>query len=726
MKLLYSLSFSIIFLCALNLNAQTITIEEARSMNLGESVTISGIITNGDELGAIRYIQDPTAGIGIYDGTFNFVQDVNVGDSVVVTGVLKDFRGLLELDPVTDYSIISSDNDLPDPQLVEPNDINEALEGSLVRIEGVSFDDGGTTISSSTVYSFQASGQEFRIFVRSNHPLIGSVLPIFNVTLIGIVSEFEGSYQLLLRGEEDIIAESNFFIDLLPVQTEITTSSFKLSWTTNQMGNSVIEYGTDETLGMMMESSSPTTSHEMVLDNLDPASFYYVKVSSSNGSETSEAPIAIYSTASTSSGDIKVYFNHSVDPSFSNGANPDGTSGSELNEAFMALIENAQSTIDIAAYNNNRTEITRALNDAHNRGVRVRYIHDNETLNAALQSGIDFATLNDNSSVDDGLMHHKFMVVDVDNADNCVVWTGSTNFTDENIGRDFNNAVAIQDQAVAKAYHIEFEEMWGSDGDQPGFFATRFATMKEDNTPHQFSVDGKIMEVYFSPSDNSSTAIEKSVRTADNQLMLALLTFTYNSLGTAVVDEHFEGTEVRVLLENGTDQGSEYDYIQSRGIDIFIEDSGKQLHHKYGIVDPNSSDPQVITGSHNWTNSAESRNDENVVIIHDADIANIFQQEFEKRWAEIVTSLPYTLNFEGIKIDLGPIPTSDILLVEISAQMEYSLTLECYDAMGKKMYSSINTNQAVESIPVQGWSAGTYYLIINDGKRSTYRKFVKQ
>ena len=62
-----------------------------------------------------------------------------------------------------------------------------------------------------------------------------------------------------------------------------------------------------------------------------------------------------------------------------------------------------------------------------------------------------------------------------------------------------------------------------------------------------------------------------------------------------------------------------------------------QIHHKYAIVDANfaNSDPIVITGSHNWSNNAENNSDENTLIIHDPIIANIYLQEFEKRWCEL-------------------------------------------------------------------------------------------
>ena len=72
-----------------------IPIIDARSMAIGETVTVKGIITNGDELGTIRYMQDETAGIAVF--SFDFGDVVLEGDSVVVTGQLDSFSNLLQI-----------------------------------------------------------------------------------------------------------------------------------------------------------------------------------------------------------------------------------------------------------------------------------------------------------------------------------------------------------------------------------------------------------------------------------------------------------------------------------------------------------------------------------------------------------------------------------------------------------------------------------------------------
>ena len=60
-------------------------IATARSQGVGATVTVTGIVTNGDELGPIRYIEDATAGLAIYDPTV--MTGVLRGEEITVTGV---------------------------------------------------------------------------------------------------------------------------------------------------------------------------------------------------------------------------------------------------------------------------------------------------------------------------------------------------------------------------------------------------------------------------------------------------------------------------------------------------------------------------------------------------------------------------------------------------------------------------------------------------------------
>ena len=197
-------------------NAQDIA--TARSQGIGASVTVTAIVTNGDELGPIRYIEDATAGLAIYDlSGNNYLANVVRGDSITVTGTLVDYNGLMEMNPTSNAIIHSVGNVLPTAQIVTPLQIGESTESELVQIDNAIFVNGGSNFAVST-YDFTSNGQQGRIYIRTGHPLVGQLIPVGPVTLIGICSQYTFSvpandgYQILPRDSADIIFAGNLII----------------------------------------------------------------------------------------------------------------------------------------------------------------------------------------------------------------------------------------------------------------------------------------------------------------------------------------------------------------------------------------------------------------------------------------------------------------------------------------------------------------------------------
>ncbi|MEZ4951500.1 MAG: DUF5689 domain-containing protein [Saprospiraceae bacterium] len=254
-----------------------IDIINARSMSIGSTVTIQGIVTNGDELGPIRYIQDATGAIPAYSPG-NFSNEVNLGDIVKVTGVLKDFNTLLEIDPVSSYEVVSTGNPLPAPMVVTPNQIVENIEGVLVKINNATIDGAGGNFSATT-YTITSNGQSINIYMRANHPLVGQEIPLASVNITGIVSQFNGVYQILPRGPQDIEIADNFFFSSPPVQSNIEKNGFTVSWETNEMSSSILNFGTDpNNLDQQSIDPTMTTQHEITLNSLTPVLFIIWKL----------------------------------------------------------------------------------------------------------------------------------------------------------------------------------------------------------------------------------------------------------------------------------------------------------------------------------------------------------------------------------------------------------------------------------------------------------------
>ena len=181
-------------------------INDARSnFAVGATVTIKGVAADGGELGPIRYIQDGTGGIPVYGGSQ--IGSVNRGDSVTVTGDLKDFSGLLEVDPITNIVNHGQGTQIA-PLNINISDIGEAYEGQLVQIDDVTFLDDGSTFANATNYDFTDGTDNSQIRINSGTNMSGNTIPSGAQTVFGLVSEYNGDYQLLPRDMNDIIAYS--------------------------------------------------------------------------------------------------------------------------------------------------------------------------------------------------------------------------------------------------------------------------------------------------------------------------------------------------------------------------------------------------------------------------------------------------------------------------------------------------------------------------------------
>lgn len=329
---------------------------------------------------------------------------------------------------------------------------------------------------------------------------------------------------------------------------------------------------------------------------------------------------------------IRAYFNQSVDNSVS--TITDAQTSAALDDTIKKFIDQSLSTLDIAVWDNGSTVITGAINDAYSRGVQVRYITSSNALNSSL-SGLNsnIPVLERSSGLSSNVMHNKFIIVDEQQ-----ILTGSMNFGNGSIFDDYNNIVILEDPGLATTYTLEFEEMWGGSGSQPNLTNSKFGPDKTNNTLHSFNIGGSIVESYFSPTDNTTSEIVNAINSADFELDIAMFTFINNDIGDAVIAAKNRGVYVRCIIENVNYLGSEYNGLVSAGIAVLSHASVQyDFHHKYCIIDAQhpGSDPQVVTGSHNWTNSAEQEYDENTLILHDHTLAQQFTEEFFKRWTEL-------------------------------------------------------------------------------------------
>ena len=223
----FFLSAAACLLAASSLFAQDNILDMRENYNIGDVVTVTGVVTSDDNLGSVRYLQDATAGIALYPGADWSDWDATpaIGDSLTVTGEITEYNGLLEVGPNLSAVTFQGTGMVPEPQVVLPSALGEGLEGELVRINGVTFPLAGQEITANT-YDFTADGETGIIYVRNSNSLVGETLTGCAVDLIGIVSQFSfdgfGGYQLLPRGPVDLIPASGICYTSPVVQTNMS------------------------------------------------------------------------------------------------------------------------------------------------------------------------------------------------------------------------------------------------------------------------------------------------------------------------------------------------------------------------------------------------------------------------------------------------------------------------------------------------------------------------
>ncbi len=296
-----------------------------------------------------------------------------------------------------------------------------------------------------------------------------------------------------------------------------------------------------------------------------------------------------------------------------------------IDQVLAADLANVTQTLDIAAYEFNDPALTTAVLAAKGRGVRVRVVTDDDagindaetTLTQLQQAGIPI--VNDDRSA---LMHDKFMILD-----SATVWTGSWNYTVNGTYRNNNNALVLHSQPAVQDYQAEFNEM---------FVDGQFGPKSPVNTPReQFTQDGTPISIYFASEEDVKTDVDAALQTAQHSIRFMTFSFTLDDVGQVLLDKASAGVDVSGIFET---TGSETRFAEltplfCAGLPVRQDGNPFVLHHKVFIVD----DTTVLTGSYNYSASANDSNDENLVIISDPDLAQQYLAEFDRRWAEATT-----------------------------------------------------------------------------------------
>ena len=197
-------------------------------------------------------------------------------------------------------------------------------------------------------------------------------------------------------------------------------------------------------------------------------------------------------------------------------------------------------------------------------------------------------------------------------------------------------------------------------------------------------------------------------------------------------------------MDNNTDTGNEFSTLQNAGVDVLLKNlspspSSALLHHKYAVIDADKSSPNnvVLTGSHNWSSSAETQNDENTLIIHSQHIANLYLQEFKQRYVDAGGSDDIVLSVKPSRLKHRramnfsrtiPNPFNPSTSIQFSIVDARIVTLKVYDILGRDVATLVNERMSPGVYTVT-WNAsrlssGIYFVRLQAGNFTAVRKIV--
>ncbi len=728
-------------------------------LDTGQVVTVAGVVTSSSQFGTsgAASIQDNTAGMCVYGP--GFPTSVNIGDSVIVTAVLTQYNGLTEMSfslPGASFQLLSSGHQT-DPEVISISDVLnqewnglEEYEGKLIRLNNVTISGTGN-FSSGTNYTITDATGSTEIRIDNDvTTIIGTPIPSGEVDIIGVLQQFKygppfnSGYQLLPRYISDIVDNGAPLI-LNPVfASDIDTSSFTVYFNTARNGNSQVKYGLTSALEMdSVIINDDTTFHAVPIAGLQPSTLYYFKAISDNAVGRSESSIQTVTTASndTSIGNINVYFNFPVDTTVAISGNS-AKGNSDFKSHLIHRINEANYSIDLALYSFfGMQDVADAIILAKNRGVKVRVVYDSRSTQNSMQALINAGILISKRPASlPGIMHNKFFIFDARDSipSNDWLWTGSWNVTSTELNWK-NNVVEINDPTITAAYQIEFEEMWGSNTDIPNPANAKFGSEKSDNTPHYFNIGGREIQLYFSPSDGTTSKIISTINTSDQSIYMALYVFTRNDIESAIHSRYNSGvTDIKGVIDQINTSGSEFQAL-SVYADMWANPA-PTLHDKYSIVDASASEssPYVITGSHNWSSAAENDNDENTLIIQDLKIANQYMQDFKKRYNDAGGTgtfiVPTSVHDKSIKefnytlFQNYPNPFNPVTTIRFELPKTEKVILKVYDMLGREVETLYNKVAPAGIVDVDfnagNLASGLYIYRIKAGDFVTAKKLM--
>ena len=159
-------------------------------------------------------------------------------------------------------------------------------------------------------------------------------------------------------------------------------------------------------------------------------------------------------------------------------------------------------------------------------------------------------------------------------------------------------------------------------------FSLLFLILPLSGYSFDLTLNNTPVQVYFSPNGGAAEAIIREIDKAKTEILVQAYSFTSLPIAKAMLLAHKRGVNVQAIMDK-SQRGQKYtsaNFLANVGIPTFIDDKHTIAHNKIMIIDRET----VITGSYNFSKSAEKGNAENLLIIKSKELAKIYLDNWNR------------------------------------------------------------------------------------------------
>ena len=288
-------------------------------------------------------------------------------------------------------------------------------------------------------------------------------------------------------------------------------------------------------------------------------------------------------------------------------------------EFFIEYLSLTKNSLKCALYELDSFEIVGELNRLLENGVEISIVVDDNYLEEdALQeisSGITLLSDTNRNTRYNNYMHHKFCV-----RDETSVLVSSANPTENGLFFNNNNILEFNSKEISGVYLEEFSKLASGSF---GYHKTLTIAPTSFEVVNS-SIDS--LDFYMCPQDGCENAIVDILEGANESIYFANFVLTLNSVESELLQKSNQGVNVEGVIESRmwNTRGSIAQNLSNK-FNVVKDSNPKTMHHKFFVVD----EYYVITGSMNPSNSGVNYNDENMMVIGSAEVAELFIDEFK-------------------------------------------------------------------------------------------------